>query len=173
MFFRKSVAPLPDEAVATDLSTDADQETILTAAEPTPVSFADLNEEEADQAAYVDPFVGAEVEARKAQVAQTPDLSEQTAEPLGGELETPTEEVPTAPLPPRRPIIKASIDIDTLVEMELPPLPGSALRVALLSMDMGVSTNAVAEAIGCDPILTTRILRAANSPIYAVERKFT
>lgn len=68
---------------------------------------------------------------------------------------------------------KASIDIDALVEMELPPLPGSALRVALLSMDMSVSTTAVAEAIGCDPILATRILRAANSPLYAVERSFT
>lgn len=68
---------------------------------------------------------------------------------------------------------KLAIDIDALVETELPPLPGSALRVAMLSLDLNVSTTAVAAAIGCDPILAARILRAANSPLYAVERKFT
>lgn len=67
----------------------------------------------------------------------------------------------------------AKINIETLVEVELPPLPGSALRVATLAQDINSSTHAIANAIGCDPILAARILRAANSPLYALERQVT
>jgi putative nucleotidyltransferase with HDIG domain len=67
----------------------------------------------------------------------------------------------------------AKIDIESLVEVELPPLPGSALRVATLAQDINSSTHAIANAIGCDPILAARILRAANSPLYALERQVT
>lgn len=100
------------------------------------------------------------------------DLNDEESEMVVDDAATSVNQV-EHPVKPRPPMVKAAVEIDQLVEMELPPLPGSALRVALLSMDMNVSTSAVAEAIGCDPVLTTRILRAANSPLYAVERKFT
>jgi putative nucleotidyltransferase with HDIG domain len=100
------------------------------------------------------------------------DLNDEESEIVVDDVATSDNQI-AQPDKPRPPLVKAAVEIDQLVEMELPPLPGSALRVALLSMDMNVSTTAVAEAIGCDPVLTTRILRAANSPLYAVERKFT
>ena len=67
----------------------------------------------------------------------------------------------------------AKVSIDSLVETELPPMPGSALRVAALAQDVNSSTRAVADAIGLDPVLAARILRAANSPLYALERRIT
>ncbi len=65
------------------------------------------------------------------------------------------------------------IDIETFVNTDLPLLPGSALRVAALAQDLNAPSRAVADAIGCDPILAARILRAANSPLYAPERPVT
>ena len=67
----------------------------------------------------------------------------------------------------------ATINIESLIETELPPLPGSASRVANLAQDLNSSARALADAIGIDPALTTRILRVANSPLYAVERAVT
>lgn len=70
-------------------------------------------------------------------------------------------------------ITTSKIDLEKLVNTELPPLPGSALRVASLAQDMEASTRSVAEAIGLDPVLAARVLRAANSPLYSVERHVT
>ena len=67
----------------------------------------------------------------------------------------------------------AKIEINALVETELPPLPGSTLRVASLAQDPNSSTRAIASAIGSDPVLAARILRAANSPLYAMEQRVT
>ena len=67
----------------------------------------------------------------------------------------------------------AKIEINSLVEMEVPPLPGSAMRVAALAQDLNASARAIADAIGSDPVLAARILRAANSPLYALERRVT
>jgi putative nucleotidyltransferase with HDIG domain len=67
----------------------------------------------------------------------------------------------------------AKIEINSLVETELPPLPSSALRVANLVQDVNTSTRAIADAIGSDPVLAARVLRAANSPLYAMERRVT
>jgi putative nucleotidyltransferase with HDIG domain len=67
----------------------------------------------------------------------------------------------------------AKIEINALVETELPPLPTSAMRVANLVQDVNASTRSIADAIGLDPILAARVLRAANSPLYAMERRVT
>src|SRR5258706_8679977 len=64
-------------------------------------------------------------------------------------------------------------DLETLVQIELPPLPAVAMRVAALTQDPDTSTRAIAAAIGIDPILGARVLRAANSPLYYLERDVT
>lgn len=64
-------------------------------------------------------------------------------------------------------------DLESLVQLELPPLPDVAMRVAALTQDPNTSTRAIAEAIGYDPVLGARILRAANSPLYYLERDVT
>lgn len=65
------------------------------------------------------------------------------------------------------------LDVDALVQTELPPLPGAVMRVAALAQDMNTSSRVMAECIGCDPSIATRVLRVANSPLYAAERSFT
>jgi putative nucleotidyltransferase with HDIG domain len=70
-------------------------------------------------------------------------------------------------------IATAPVDLESLVEVELPPLPGSAMRVASLTQDFNSSAREIADAIGLDPILAARILRAANSPLYSFERRVT
>jgi putative nucleotidyltransferase with HDIG domain len=70
-------------------------------------------------------------------------------------------------------ITTEKIDIESLVNTELPPLSNSAMRVSTLAQDMNASTKSIAEAIGYDPVLSARILRAANSPLYAQERSVT
>src|SRR5882724_7847237 len=65
------------------------------------------------------------------------------------------------------------IDLEILVQLELPPLSDVAMRVSALTQDPDVSTRAIADAIGCDPVLGARVLRAANSPLYYLERDVT
>src|ERR1043165_3394475 len=65
------------------------------------------------------------------------------------------------------------MDIESLISMELPPLSNSAMRVSTLALDLNASPRSIAEAIGYDPALSARILRAANSPLYAMERNIT
>jgi putative nucleotidyltransferase with HDIG domain len=65
------------------------------------------------------------------------------------------------------------IDLESLVKLELPPLPDVAMRVSALTQDPDTSTRTIAAAIGCDPILGARVLRAANSPLYYLERDVT
>lgn len=62
------------------------------------------------------------------------------------------------------------VDIETIVRTELPPLPRAALRVAELTEDLTASARAVADTIGADPVLAAKIIRAANSPLYARAR---
>lgn len=69
--------------------------------------------------------------------------------------------------------VTEKIDIDSLINTQLPVLPATAMRVATLVQDMNASTRAVADAIGNDPALAARILRIANSPIYSFERRIT
>ncbi len=63
--------------------------------------------------------------------------------------------------------------IDHLIKTELPPLPGSVMRISAMLSDMNVSQNALAEAISLDPILSTRLLRLANSAIYGLHGTVT
>jgi putative nucleotidyltransferase with HDIG domain len=70
-------------------------------------------------------------------------------------------------------ITTSKIDLEKLVNTELPPLPGSALRVSSLTQDMDASTRSIADAIGLDPVLAARVLRTANSPLYSMERHVT
>ena len=57
-----------------------------------------------------------------------------------------------------------------LLNLKLPPLPNAALRVAELVRDPNTSASTIADAIGYDPALAARILRAANSSLYSRER---
>ncbi|HEY6803915.1 MAG TPA: HDOD domain-containing protein [Pyrinomonadaceae bacterium] len=70
-------------------------------------------------------------------------------------------------------IASAQIDLESLIEVELPPLPGVAMRVAALTQDLDASTRKIADAIGCDPALAARVLRAANSPLFCFQRDIT
>ena len=65
------------------------------------------------------------------------------------------------------------IDLEKLVKSKLQPMPASAQRILELIRDVDVSTNAIAEAIGYDHVLTSRVLRLANSPVYALRRRVT
>jgi putative nucleotidyltransferase with HDIG domain len=47
------------------------------------------------------------------------------------------------------------------------------MRLTTVLRDSNVSTNRVAEAINFEPALVTRILRLANSPLYALEKNVT
>lgn len=62
------------------------------------------------------------------------------------------------------------IDIETLVETKLPPSPGGIMRITTVLRDYNASTGKIAEAINFEPALVTRILRLANSPLYALEK---
>lgn len=68
-------------------------------------------------------------------------------------------------------ISSAIIDIETLVEYEIPPLPGSISRTLELTQDENHSAREIVDAIGADVALTAKILRLANSPIYFFERE--
>ncbi len=63
--------------------------------------------------------------------------------------------------------------IENLIKTGLPPLPASVVRVSALLSDMNVSQTAIANALSLDPILSSRILRLANSPIYALHGTVT
>jgi putative nucleotidyltransferase with HDIG domain len=65
------------------------------------------------------------------------------------------------------------IDFQSLIKDALPQLPSSALRVTKITQDLNAPAHALVDAIGCDPVLTARILRAANSSLYALERRVT
>jgi putative nucleotidyltransferase with HDIG domain len=70
-------------------------------------------------------------------------------------------------------LASATIDLEKLLATELPGLPDAAMRVASLTQDLNASARKIAEAIGCDPVLGARVLRAANSPLYALQRSVT
>lgn len=54
---------------------------------------------------------------------------------------------------------------------ELPSLPAAAARIVDLSQDPTASMGDVADAVGMDPALTTKLLRIANSPLYGQRRQ--
>lgn len=68
---------------------------------------------------------------------------------------------------------RARIDIEALVKIKLPPMKGTAMRILELLRDEDASTQSLAAAVGCDPILTARVLRLANSVFYSPRRAVT
>ena len=67
-------------------------------------------------------------------------------------------------------LISPKLDIETLVDTKLPPSPGGIMRLTTVLRDFNAPTSRIAEAINYEPSLVTRILRLANSPIYALEK---
>jgi len=65
------------------------------------------------------------------------------------------------------------LNIETLVETRLPPSPGSIMKITTLLRDYNTTTQKITEAVGYEPVLVARILRLANSPLYALERNVT
>lgn len=66
--------------------------------------------------------------------------------------------------------IQTTIDLNELAKTKLPPMPESVVRISALLQDVNVTQRALADAIGCDPMLSLRILKMANSPIYSSAR---
>jgi putative nucleotidyltransferase with HDIG domain len=61
-----------------------------------------------------------------------------------------------------------SFTLPALIKTKLPPLPGTVARISAMLQDINVSQRALADAISIDPMLASRILRLANSPIYSM-----
>jgi putative nucleotidyltransferase with HDIG domain len=59
------------------------------------------------------------------------------------------------------------IDIEALIKTGVPPLSRTKMRIPELLRDENCSTKKIAEAVMFDPVLTTRLLKLANSSLYA------
>ncbi len=69
------------------------------------------------------------------------------------------------------PVFQNKIDIETLLEQRMSPAPQSLMRLLSLLRDYSTPRSVLIETINYDPILTARVLRLANSPIYSFERE--
>lgn len=65
---------------------------------------------------------------------------------------------------------QSKLNIEELVKTKVPMMQGSAARISNLLNDINVSSRKLTDAISYDPILTARILRLANSPIYSLQK---
>ncbi len=63
--------------------------------------------------------------------------------------------------------------VENLVKTGLPPLPSSIIRIQTLIADLNSSAQKIADAISLDPVISSRILSLANSPIYALHGTIT
>ncbi|HQZ95070.1 MAG TPA: HDOD domain-containing protein [Pyrinomonadaceae bacterium] len=63
--------------------------------------------------------------------------------------------------------------IENLVKTGLPSMPSSVMRISALMADLNVSQQRIAGAISLDPVISSRILALANSPIYALHGTIT
>ncbi len=68
------------------------------------------------------------------------------------------------------PPLQTKINIEELIKTDVPIMQGSAARITGLLNDINVSTRKLTEAISYDPVLTARILRLANSPVYSLQK---
>ncbi len=68
---------------------------------------------------------------------------------------------------------RQKIDIEQLVKTKLFPLPNSVSRILELLRDVNVTAKEIADVISYDPIMATRVLKLANSPLYALQRGVT
>ena len=55
--------------------------------------------------------------------------------------------------------------------VNFPSPPGVASHIIQLAQDPNIEMGKVAKAIGMDPALSTKVLRIANSPLYAQRRR--
>ena len=69
------------------------------------------------------------------------------------------------------PTTEDSLDIEELVKAKLLPLPGNATRLLEMMRNPNVTASQLAEVIGFDPVMASRVLRLANSPMYAFQRE--
>lgn len=69
--------------------------------------------------------------------------------------------------------IQIKIDIEELVKAKVPMMSGSVSRISSMLNNVNVSSRGLTEAISYDPILTARILRLANSPVYSLQKNVT
>ncbi len=67
-------------------------------------------------------------------------------------------------------LVQVKIDIEDLVKTKVPMMPSSAARISSMLNDINISSRNLTDAISYDPILTARILRLANSPIYSLQK---
>lgn len=65
------------------------------------------------------------------------------------------------------------INIEVLLKTRLAPFPGTITRILNLLQNTEVSSKALATEVGYDPLLTTRILRLANSSFYSSQKNVT
>ena len=69
--------------------------------------------------------------------------------------------------------LQVKIDIEELVKTKVPMMQGSVARISSMLNDINVSSKNLTDAVSYDPILTARILRLANSPIYSLQKNVT
>jgi len=69
--------------------------------------------------------------------------------------------------------LQVKIDIEELVKTKVPMMQGSVARISSMLNDINVSSRNLTDAVSYDPILTARILRLANSPIYSLQKNVT
>ena len=58
------------------------------------------------------------------------------------------------------------VNVESLIKLKIPPLNRTVLQVSELLRDPNVSTRKLANVVGCDPMLTTRLLKMANSCLF-------
>jgi putative nucleotidyltransferase with HDIG domain len=63
--------------------------------------------------------------------------------------------------------IRCPLDIEALVKTKIPPLSRTNMRIPELLRDDNCSTKKLADAVGFDPMLATRLLKLANSSLFA------
>lgn len=74
---------------------------------------------------------------------------------------------------PPIPVVSQKLDVDALVDQRMPPSSSSLLRLMDILRNYSAPRGELIKGIQYDPVLTARILRLANSPIYAFEREIT
>ena len=65
------------------------------------------------------------------------------------------------------------LDIEKLVQLNLPPSPAGILKVSKYLRDENTPTRKIVEAISYEAPLVARILRLVNSPVYSLARNIT
>lgn len=63
--------------------------------------------------------------------------------------------------------------LDELIVQDMPLLKGPVMHILKILGDFDVPSSAIANAIGHDPSVATRVLKVANSPLFNVGREVT